>query len=174
MNPAVATAPESVNVPLADTTVAGDPRVMAPDHVLLLATLRRTPAPAIPVPFNVRGSATVRPVPVIVTAAPVDTAVPVPVPPSAALAWTSMLPALADVAPVYVLATARTSVPAPDLASPPLPLMAPLNVSVEAESVTEIARSAANDIAKLTVFADAAALEVSPPAPSATEFPARL
>src|SRR3954470_22347596 len=62
-NPAVAIVAETVKVPAAEVIVAAEPRVMAPDQVLLLATLRSAPPPETPVPLRVSGSAIVRPLP---------------------------------------------------------------------------------------------------------------
>ena len=97
--PAVATAPLSVSVPAVATTVLAEPRVKAPDQVLVPATLRSAPVPDTPEPLSVSGSATARPLPLSVMAAPETTVAPVPVAPRAALLWTSIVPAPTEVAP---------------------------------------------------------------------------
>src|SRR5437870_2972122 len=93
--------PVRVNVPASELIRDADPRVMAPDQVLLLARLRSAPPLEIPVPFNVlMGSAMERPLPSTCTAAPLVTVVAPAAVPSAVLLCTSRIPALTDVSPV--------------------------------------------------------------------------
>ncbi len=84
------------------------------------------------------------------------------------------VPAVTEVGPVYVLATESSSVPAPALVRPPAPDCVPDSVTVELAAVTVIDTVAAYDSWRLTVFAEAAALEVRPAAPSATRLPASV
>ena len=144
--------------------------MIVPDSVLLLATLRSAPPLEMPVPLSVNGSALDRPLPVTVTAAPAATTVPVALP-RAALLWTSTVPVLTVVVPVYVFTPLNASTPEPDLMMPPAPLTIPPTVSVVPASVTVTVRSAANDTAMLTVSVAPTALAVRPPAPRATELP---
>src|SRR2546422_540763 len=93
--------PERVNVPASELIRDADPKVMAPDQVLLLARLRSAPPLEIPVPFNVlMGSPMERPLPSTCTAAPLATVVVPAVVPSALLFCTSRIPALTVVSPV--------------------------------------------------------------------------
>ena len=99
--PAVAMAPLTVRVPAVLVSVLAPPRVIAPDQVLALATLRRAPALLTPVPMRLAmGSAMVRPEPSISMAAPLATLVVPAAVPRAAADWTRMMPALTVVAPV--------------------------------------------------------------------------
>src|SRR2546422_6268050 len=67
--------PDTVSVPASAFTRAALPNVIVPDHVLVLASWRSAPPPAMPVPFSVTGSATTSPLPSSCSAAPPATVV---------------------------------------------------------------------------------------------------
>ena len=76
----------NVSVPESELIRVAAARVIAPAKVLLFCLFKRAPAELTPVPERFSGSAAVVMVPCISKAAPLETVVPVPVPPNA-LAW---------------------------------------------------------------------------------------
>jgi hypothetical protein len=100
VKPAVVTAPDTVNVPPAELIVVAEPRVIAPDQVLVLARLRNAPPDDVPVPLRVTGSAMVNALPSTWIAVPADIVVAPAAVPSAAFDCRSSTPPVSVVAPV--------------------------------------------------------------------------
>jgi hypothetical protein len=125
------TTPDAVRVvPLSAPMLLSLLSAMVPDHVLEPVMLWRAPLAPEPKPLSVRFSATVKPVPLTLSVAPLATVVaPVVLPRPVAL-WISRMPELMAVAPLYVLAPESTQMPVPFLVSEVAPV--PLLPSVEA------------------------------------------
>jgi hypothetical protein len=144
-NPPLVIPPVPVSVPAVEPIVLAEPSVIAPAHELVPLTLSIEPLPP-PVPFSVSASAPTAIVPCSSSRAPLVTLVPAAVVPSAVAFWILTTPALIVVAPVYVLAPDRISVPAPLLVNVPAP------PSTSEIVLLPLALLAVNPVVRLTEF----------------------